>query len=370
MNRGHVMTDPAAEIYHAAQAACAHFVDREPVAELIVLAAVAREHLLLVGAPGTAKSAIVRRVARAFGGVYFEYLLGRFTEPSELFGPIDLKRLREGEVITETRGMLPEAEFAFLDEIFLGSTAILNTLLGVLNERRFRRGHSNIECPLRVCVAASNALPEDSSLAAMADRFLLHAFIEPVADHQLEALLSHGRQAQNQIAVATGNVQSLDAMHARAMQVDMQPVRSALAAAIRTLRKAQVQLSDRRIVKAQNLISAAAALAGREVATEADLWPLIYVVPSAEQQAQAREALAEVLKFAQHTLLRHASEQAAQQPLARVPRLLLAAEALDLTKAVQTQAWLRELDANFPPELLPPPLAQWRQRATAALVQN
>jgi MoxR-like ATPase len=364
------MSDPAAEIYQAAQTACAHFVDREPVAELIVLAAVAREHLLLIGAPGTAKSAIVRRVARAFGGVYFEYLLGRFTEPSELFGPIDLKRLREGEVITETRGMLPEAEFAFLDEIFLGSTAILNTLLGVLNERRFRRGHSNIECPLRVCVAASNALPEDSSLAAMADRFLLHAFIEPVADHQLEALLAHGRQAQSQMDVVSGNVQSLDAMHARAMQVDMQPVRSALAAAIRSLRKANVQLSDRRIVKAQNLIAAAAALAGRAVATEADLWPLIYVVPSAEQQAQAREALADVLKFAQHALLRHASEQAAQQPLARVPRLLLAAEALDLTHAVQTQAWLRELDANFPPELLPQPLVPWRQRALAALVQS
>ena len=88
----------------------------------------AREHLLLIGAPGTAKSAIARRMAQVFDGRYFEYLMGRFTEPNEIFGPVDLRRLREGEVHTETCGMLPEAEFAFLDEIFLGSTAILNTL--------------------------------------------------------------------------------------------------------------------------------------------------------------------------------------------------------------------------------------------------
>jgi MoxR-like ATPase len=86
------------------------------------------------------------------GGRYFEYLLGRFTEPSEIFGPIDLRKLREGTVETETADMLPEAEIAFLDEVFLGSTAILNTLLSLLNERTFRRGHTRLQCPLRVCV--------------------------------------------------------------------------------------------------------------------------------------------------------------------------------------------------------------------------
>jgi MoxR-like ATPase len=358
---------PATEIYAAARAASAHFVDREPVAELIVLAAVAREHMLLIGPPGTAKSAIVRRVAHSFDGAYFEYLLGRFTEPSEIFGPIDLKRLREGEVITETRGMLPEAQFAFLDEIFLGSTAILNTLLGVLNERRFRRGHSLVECPLRVCVAASNAMPSDSALNAFADRFLIHAFIEPVADHQLEALLTQGRSAQLHAPVPAASVRSLDQMHALASLVDMTPARSALAAAIRTLRAAGVHLSDRRIVKAQNLIAAAAALAGRAQATEADLWPLIYVVPSAEQQAQAREALSEVLKLCVHPWLSHASERAAMQPLSRVPRLLAAAQQLEYQKRAPLEAWLREVDANFPREYLPEALLVWREKATAAL---
>src|ERR1700752_3177475 len=134
-------------------------VEREALVEMVALSAVASEHVLVIGPPGTAKSEAVRRVARATGGLYFEYLLGRFTEPSEIFGPVDLRKLKEGVVETETTGMLPEAEIAFLDEIFQGSTAILNTLLGILNERTFRRGHTRISCPLRICVGATNALP-------------------------------------------------------------------------------------------------------------------------------------------------------------------------------------------------------------------
>src|SRR5262247_2973901 len=82
-------------------------VEREVLVELIALAAVAGEHLLVIGPPGTAKSEAVRRISAALGGRYFEYLLGRFTEPSEIFGPIDLRKLREGVLLTETSGMLP-----------------------------------------------------------------------------------------------------------------------------------------------------------------------------------------------------------------------------------------------------------------------
>lgn len=58
-------------------------VEREQLVDLIALTAIAQEHLLVIGPPGTAKSEAVRRVARTLGGRYFEYLLGRFTEPSE-----------------------------------------------------------------------------------------------------------------------------------------------------------------------------------------------------------------------------------------------------------------------------------------------
>ena len=166
--------------------------ERGALVETLVLSAVAGEHVLVVGPPGTAKSEAVRRVAGGLGGNYFEYLLGRFTEPNEVFGPVDLRRLREGVVEVETTGMLPEAEIAFLDEVFLGSTAILNTLLGLLNERVFRRGATVVDCPLRLCVGATNALPDEITLAAFADRFLVRVFVDPVPDPLLEDLLDAG----------------------------------------------------------------------------------------------------------------------------------------------------------------------------------
>src|SRR5215813_9767122 len=149
------------------------FVGRDEVIDLIALAVVAGEHLFLYGPPGTAKSALIRQFATAVQGRYFEYLLTRFSEPNEVFGPIDLARLREGTVATVTTGMLPEAEFAFLDELFNANSAILNNLLSVLNERVYRRGAEMHRLPILSLFSASNHLPEDDSLQALFDRFLL-----------------------------------------------------------------------------------------------------------------------------------------------------------------------------------------------------
>ncbi|ROU06979.1 AAA family ATPase [Lysobacter enzymogenes] len=358
----------AARVRDAVHAATTGLIEREQLAELIVLAAVAQEHLLILGPPGTAKSAVVRRVAAALGGRYFEYLLGRFTEPSELFGPVDLRRLREGVVETDVSGMLPQAEVAFLDEVFLGSTAILNTLLGVLNERRFRRGHTQIACPLRVCVGASNALPDDESLAAFADRFLLHLFVEPVPDHQLEALLAGGWQAERLALSHQAELSDIDELSRRVPAVAMERARGALADAIRKLRGAGLSLSDRRIVKAQRLIAAAAVLAGRDHATEADLWPLFYVLPTREAQVAAQDVLRDSLAAAANPTLRAAVEHAALQPVSRVARLLEAARAClagpgDAPGAVTiAEALLREIDANFDADALPAELAAERAR--------
>ena len=315
----------------------------------------------------------MRRVAQTLGGRYFEYLLGRFTEPSELFGAVDLKKLREGTVETDVSGMLPEADVAFLDEVFLGSTAILNTLLGVLNERRFRRGHTQLHCPLRVCVGAANGLPDDEALAAFGDRFLLHAFIEPVPDHQLEAMLAGGWQSDQTPALPAGGLAHLDALSQRLKDVQLEGARPALANAIRQLRQAGIQLSDRRIVKSQRLVAAAAVLAGRLDTPPADLWPLLYVLPTKEAQQSAREVLRELFAGAEHPHLFSAVEEATLQPASRAGRLAETARALlasppeDLR--TQAEALLREIDANFSAERLPPVLAGLRGLLSDKLAQ-
>lgn len=362
----------ASALRAALESAGRGLVEREALVELIALAAVAGEHVLLIGPPGTAKSEVARRAARAFGGRYFEYLLGRFTEPSEIFGPVDLRKLREGVVETETRGMLPEAEVAFLDEVFLGSTAILNTLLALLNERVFRRGHTNLKCPLRLCVGASNGLPEGEALGAFADRFLLRVFVEPVADPRLEELLAGG-WALREGEVRTARLSDLDGLAQAARQADLGPVRPALAQALRLLRKAGVLLSDRRVVKVQKLVAAAAVLGGRATPGEADLWPIIHAVPTAAAQATAREALREVLAASQNRLLGAASEEAALGPLARAARLAAAGREL-LAQGPGDESWwlrvegvAREIDAGFSPEKLPGALRELRAELAKAL---
>jgi len=354
--------------------ATAGLIGRETLAELIVLAAVAQEHLLVIGPPGTAKSAVVRRVAQSLGGQYFEYMLGRFTEPSELFGAVDIKKLREGTVETNVTGMLPEAEVAFLDEVFLGSTAILNTLLGVLNERRFRRGHTDVTCPLRVCVGASNALPDDESLAAFADRFLIHAFVSPVEDALLESLLQGGWQSDFVKLASEGGIAHLDVLARQLPTVDMVTARPALADAIRQLRAAGVQLSDRRVVKTQRLVAASALLAGRQQATPADIWPLLYALPTLTAQQQARDALKDIFAAAEHPHLMHAVEHATLQPRSRAARLAEAAERCLVDAAagapettLRAEAVLREIDANFTASQLPAELVIWREKLRACL---
>lgn len=377
------LPEAASTLRDALSDATRGLIEREALAQMVALAGVAEEHVLVIGPPGTAKSEAVRRIAGAVNGQYFEYLLGRFTEPSEIFGPIDLHRLKEGVVETRTEGMLPEAEFAFLDEIFRASTAILNTLLGILNERVFRRGHSVVRCPLRVCVGASNSLPDDESLAAFADRFLVRIFVDPVPDPRLEELLEGGWNIDSGRAEAqsrlVADVSDVEAVSAAARQADLTRVRPHLAHAIRLLRGAGISLSDRRVVKVQRLVAAAAAMAGRDRATDADLWPLVLAVPTREQQSLARETLREVLAQSENAALSAAAEEASLGPLARAARIATAGrEALRAQPGSQdeVEGWYlrlegiaREIDAGFAPEAMPLELAEVRAGIVAALRQ-
>lgn len=353
-------------------------IERRQLLEAILLAAVAREHVLIIGPPGTAKSEAVRRIAAALGGNYFEYLLGKFTEPAELFGPVDLQKLQLGQFETVTNGMLPEAEIAFLDEVFTASTAILNTLLGILNERVFRKGGSLHRCPLKVAVGASNALPEGDYLGAFADRFLIRLFVEPVEDALLELLLENGRQQK----LATSSAfqwSEIQRWSELAQEVDLKSVQPALAQAVRELRNAGITLSDRRIVRCQNLVAAAAVLDDRDQAELRDLWTLLLVVPSKAQQQQARTVLANLLKEAKSLGLSALCEDASGSLAARAQRLeRVGQEILQRVQASlgetdsefpKAQALLREIDCAFVPDSLPATLFEVRTNLIS-LVQS
>jgi MoxR-like ATPase len=317
------VTEAVSKINAHIDALSAQFVARRALLELIVLGMISREHVLLIGPPGTGKSAAVQSVASAIEAVTFDYLLGRFTEPSELFGALDLNALKDGRIEPVTHGMLPQAEIAFLDEIFLGSTAILNTLLKILNERTYRRGQFSMKAPLISCIAASNAMPEDSQLAAFADRFLLTMFVDPVEEHQLPELLESGWQQSGETSIsipplAKGVVHDL---HIAALNIDLAPVRETFAHFIRKLRMIGVVISDRKAVKAQKLVASAALLRGDTVASVQDLWPITYLVQDKAQQVEVGELLATELKESMNPVLRESVAKATYGPTAHASHL-------------------------------------------------
>ena len=175
------------------------FVQKQELIDLMVLAAIAQEPLLLVGPPGTAKSDLVLKFKDALGigeEDYFEYMLTRFTEPSEIIGPIDISQLREGRYIRREQGKLPTARLAFLDEIFKSNSAILNILLTIINERKFYQDGVPQPVRLRVLFAATNEIPEQSELAALKDRFCLKAESRSVQEEHFTELVDAGIEGE------------------------------------------------------------------------------------------------------------------------------------------------------------------------------
>jgi MoxR-like ATPase len=139
-----------------------YFVEREEVVHGLALAILSENNMLLLGPPGVAKSMAVREWrAHIKGANYFEWLLTKFSVPEELFGPLSLKALEEDRYSRITVNKLPEAHFGFLDEIFKCNSGLLNSLLPVLNERKFHNDGISVDIPLLAVIAASNETPEE-----------------------------------------------------------------------------------------------------------------------------------------------------------------------------------------------------------------
>lgn len=262
------------------------FVGKDDIIDLMGICLTGRENLFLLGPPGTAKSALVRELARLLQGKTFEYLLTRFTEPNELFGPFDIRKLREGDLVTNTEGMLPEANFIFLDELLNANSAILNSLLLVLNERIFRRGRETKKLPALMIVGASNQLPEDEALQALFDRFLVRVRCDYVDPQYLNDVLDAGWLLEQKKVGSIQPIEPAEILHLQSLiaTIDLSQIRSAYIDLIEKLRNAGIQVSDRRAVKLQRLIAASALLCKRSIAYNSDMWVLRYIWDTDEQR--------------------------------------------------------------------------------------
>jgi MoxR-like ATPase len=276
------------------------FVAKDEIIEIMVICAIAQEHMLIVGPPGTAKSELVKRFARlcsprqnADGNVpYFEYLLTRFTEPNEIFGAVDIKRFQEeGKHRRITDGMLPRAEIVFLDEVFKANSAILNALLNVLNERVYYNAGLPEPVPLLCAIGASNEVPDDPTLAALFDRFLLRLWTDNVEEARFGELFQHGWQLvieriQKGFKIEQVNVTTIDnirKIHRALDEVNLDGVSQDYREAVRRIRAEGIELSDRRVINLLKLIAASALRRKSLKANTGDFWVLKHIWNNPDQ---------------------------------------------------------------------------------------
>lgn len=249
------------------------FPERRDVVGGSLAAILAGEHVLMLGPPGTAKSALVRAIASAFGGVYFERLMTKFSTPEELFGPVSLKALEQDRFARVTTGKLPEAEFAFVDEVFKSNSAILNSLLTAMNERLFHNDGAPVKMPLISLFGASNELPEGKELEALYDRFMVR--------FDVSYILRPGNLRSMLLAPEPVSTVKLSVSDLRAAQAEVARVKitdetvEALISIREALQAEGLTVSDRRLKKSLKLVQACTHMAGETETTPEDLLCLV-----------------------------------------------------------------------------------------------
>jgi MoxR-like ATPase len=270
----------------------AQFLDKQEIIRLMMISAIAGEHMVIVGPPGTAKSAMIDMFARLIDARYFEYLLTRFTEPNELFGPVDIAQFREGRYTRRLEHMLPTAEIVFLDEIFKSNSAILNSLLHVINERKFQNGPEVVPVPLISLYAASNEVPNDENLAAMFDRFLLRVLSDNLDSYHFHELMSKGVSLEvRKMTGKGGEIRPLiSARDLRAVQSGFDRFMAfpdeflaKYKGLVFQIRSEGISVSDRRAVKLLKLFAASAVFDGRTRVHDGDFFILRHIWNNLDQ---------------------------------------------------------------------------------------
>lgn len=273
------------------------YLERKSAIDAIMLGILAKEHVFILGPPGTGKSALCREIiARFLGATYFETLLSKTRPDQAVLGPYDLPKLRDkGEFVRRITGYLPEANFAFIDEAGKMSPTLGHDMLAILNERILHQvtdgQRSTLNVPLYSALTASNELivQESEDAAALWDRLLVRV----VVDHIQESGAFHALLQMDDTPVSRTTL-PFDLL-AHAIDVDVPAVKVPaevidLVLELREqLRAAEITVSDRRWRACTRLLRAAAFYAGRDTVVEDDVQVLRYALWDGPEQKSTVE---------------------------------------------------------------------------------
>ncbi|MFC5591300.1 AAA family ATPase [Sporosarcina soli] len=270
------------------------FFERENEVEGILVALLSRQHMLMIGPAGTAKSALSAELAKIVQGTeYFQWLLTRFSTPEELFGPLSLKDLEKGVYKRNTLTKLPEANLVFLDEIFKANSAILNSLLTLLNERLFYNDGKPVKVPLLSIIGASNEYPEEGEgLEALFDRFLLRFELDYIANEKNFVSMLKGT-GQNQILPSMTMEELVQLQLITDTVTIPDEVYETLGEIRKELRDEGIRPSDRRFKQSLSVLQAKALINQRQVVK---VYDLVILENALWETVDQREAVSAIIR--------------------------------------------------------------------------
>ncbi|MHA1595698.1 MAG: AAA family ATPase [Candidatus Baldrarchaeia archaeon] len=238
------------------------FVQREGEISGILASLLAREACILVGPPGTAKTSLLSTLAKMINCEVFQIWLSPETDEDSLYGPLDIKSYREGQLTRIIQGFLPTADIVLIHEVFRGNRGIRDSLLSVLEEKVLKVGSKKIRIPCVAFYFDTNFVSYDEEDQAFWDRMVVRCFVKYVASDSWLDLLQKAidLEANNNIEpiMTKEDVEFLQSI-VRSRFLSIKNATSILnkyILALSELKNSGIEVSDRKKVKVLKITSA------------------------------------------------------------------------------------------------------------------